>query len=57
MPELSCDLVGSRSPFSVDVDGRTTVMKLKRLIKTENSSQIACDAAELELYLARKEGT
>lgn len=55
MPELSCDLVGSRSPFSVDVDGRTTVMKLKRLIKTENSSQIACDAAELELYL--EEGT
>ncbi|TDH71655.1 hypothetical protein CCR75_007227 [Bremia lactucae] len=52
--ELLCALVGERSIFSVTIDETKLVVALKDAIKIKNSNKIKCDAAELELYLARK---
>ncbi|KAF0693698.1 hypothetical protein As57867_015307, partial [Aphanomyces stellatus] len=56
MLTLFCVVVGEKSPFSVKIEANEFVSELKKKIKEENSSSIKCDAKELELYLALKDG-
>ncbi|TDH71653.1 hypothetical protein CCR75_007226 [Bremia lactucae] len=52
--KLLCAIVGERSVFPVTIDETKSVVALKDVVKIKNSNKIKCDAAELELYLARK---
>ncbi|KAF0707652.1 hypothetical protein As57867_006546, partial [Aphanomyces stellatus] len=57
MVKLFCVVVGEGSAFSVKIDDADeTVDDLKKMIKDENKNTVTCDAKELELYLALKDG-
>ncbi|KAL7692180.1 putative protein kinase-like domain superfamily [Plasmopara halstedii] len=57
MVKLFCVIVGKAgSAFPVTIDENETVGDLKKLIKAENSATITCDAKDLQLFLARKDG-
>ncbi|KAH9147142.1 hypothetical protein LEN26_004778, partial [Aphanomyces euteiches] len=56
MLRLFCVVVGQKgNPFSVEIAAEETVHALKQMIKKEKQS-ITCDADELKLYLALKNG-
>ncbi|DBA01300.1 TPA: hypothetical protein N0F65_001805 [Lagenidium giganteum] len=55
MVTLFCAVVGwKRSAFPVDIETSQCVGHLKDAIKKKNERAITCDAAELELFIARK---
>jgi hypothetical protein len=57
MLKLFCVIVGAKgSPFPVDIAVDETVGDLKKKMKQENLNTITCDAKDLELYLALKDG-
>ncbi|KAK1945316.1 hypothetical protein P3T76_003849 [Phytophthora citrophthora] len=54
---INCAITGAvRSPFFVTIDTSTTVEMLKGAIKTQNRD-ITCLGQDIELFLARKDGT
>nr|QUJ09335.1 crinkler 9 [Plasmopara viticola] len=54
MVKLFCALVGVKgNAFSVTIDASESVDDMKNVIKKEKPNQIACDADELQLFLAR----
>uniref|UniRef100_A0AAV1TQG9 Crinkler effector protein N-terminal domain-containing protein n=1 Tax=Peronospora matthiolae TaxID=2874970 RepID=A0AAV1TQG9_9STRA len=54
---LLCAIVGlPRSTFVVDIDTDRSVAHLKKDIKDENTVDVLCDARELRLFLAKKDG-
>ena len=54
---LYCAIVGvPRSTFVVDIDTDRSVAHLKDAIKAKNAVDVLCDARELRLYLAKKDG-
>nr|CCA27174.1 AlNc14C470G11830 [Albugo laibachii Nc14]CCA28087.1 AlNc14C1104G12777 [Albugo laibachii Nc14] len=54
---LFCLCLGEGNVFSVDVEQTDVVSELKRKIAMEKPNKIQCDADELALYLAKKNGT
>ncbi|KAG2979358.1 hypothetical protein PC129_g25499, partial [Phytophthora cactorum] len=57
MVTLYCVIVGvGGSAFPVDIDASLSVGHLKKAIKAENSATITCDAKDLQLFLAKKDG-
>ncbi|KAG3131488.1 hypothetical protein PI126_g20036 [Phytophthora idaei] len=57
MVTFYCAIVGvAGSAFPVDIDESRSVGHLKKAIKEENSSTITCDAKDLQLFLAKKDG-
>jgi len=56
MLTLFCVVVGEGRPFSIKIDADETVDDLKKKIKEENPNTIQCDAKDLQLYLALKDG-
>lgn len=55
--KLFCLLAGERgSAFHVDINDDDTISDLKYAIKKENTDVINCDARELQLYLAKRNG-
>ena len=54
---LICAIVGlPQSTFVVDIDTDRSVAHLKDAIKAENAAGVRCDARELRLFLAKKDG-
>ena len=54
---LFCEVVGlPDSVFSVRIDTNDSVDQLKKAIKVEKPATIQCDARDLQLFLARKNG-
>ncbi|KAI9910113.1 hypothetical protein PsorP6_009972 [Peronosclerospora sorghi] len=57
MIKLFCALVGVKGrSFSVKIDDREYVDDLKKAVKLEKSATITCNADELQLFLAWKNG-
>jgi len=56
MLKLFCIVVGEGRPFPVDVAADETAGDLKDKIKEKRTNLITCDASDLELYLALKDG-
>ncbi|KAL7683612.1 hypothetical protein Plhal304r1_c040g0117781 [Plasmopara halstedii] len=57
MVNLLCAIVGAASnAFEVNIDDTASVAALKKAVKAENLVTIKCDAAKLELFLAKTEG-
>ncbi|KAL7996678.1 putative P-loop containing nucleoside triphosphate hydrolase [Plasmopara halstedii] len=55
MVNLLCAIVGTSSnAFEVNIDDSASVAALKKIIKADNPDTIKCDAAKLELFLAKK---
>ena len=55
---LGCAIVGvPKSIFVVKIDTNGFVSKLKDAIKEKKRTSITCDASELQLYLAKQNGT
>ena len=57
MLKLICVVVGEGRPFPVDVAADEIVGDLKKKIKEEKPNTIQCDADEMQLYLALKDGS
>uniref|UniRef100_A0AAV1TLS7 Crinkler effector protein N-terminal domain-containing protein n=1 Tax=Peronospora matthiolae TaxID=2874970 RepID=A0AAV1TLS7_9STRA len=54
---LLCAIVGiSNSVFLVKIDTDRSVAHLKDAIKAKNAVDVLCDARELRLFLAKKDG-
>ena len=54
---LICAIVGlPQSTFVVDIDTDRSVAHLKDAIKAKNAVDVLCDARELRLFLAKKDG-
>ena len=56
MLKLFCVVLQVGRPFHVDINMEETVSDLKKKIKEEVRNSIACDADEIQLYLAFKQG-
>ncbi|RLO11575.1 hypothetical protein DYB28_010681 [Aphanomyces astaci] len=56
MPRVWCVVVGNGIPFPVDIGADETAGDLKQQIKKDNPSSIACDAKDLTLFRAFKNG-
>ncbi|RQM28405.1 hypothetical protein B5M09_011349 [Aphanomyces astaci] len=56
MPRVWCMVVGNGIPFPVDIGADETAGDLKQQIKKGNPSLIACDAKDLTLFRAFKNG-
>ncbi|KAL7683628.1 hypothetical protein Plhal304r1_c040g0117961 [Plasmopara halstedii] len=57
MVNLLCAIVGAASyAFEVNIDDTASVSALKKAVKAENPDTIKCEAAKLELFLAKTEG-
>uniref|UniRef100_H3H4Z7 Crinkler effector protein N-terminal domain-containing protein n=1 Tax=Phytophthora ramorum TaxID=164328 RepID=H3H4Z7_PHYRM len=58
MVKLFCAIVGvAGSAFPVDIDPDQLVGDLKDAIKGENPATITCDAKDLQVFLAKMEGS
>ncbi|TDH66756.1 hypothetical protein CCR75_009260 [Bremia lactucae] len=56
MVKLFCAIVNDAgAAFPVDIDAEATVGDLKNAIKKKNPATLACDAKDLELFLAKKD--
>jgi len=56
MLKLICQVVGENMVFSITIQETDLVHDLKCKIKEENPRLVLCDARELQLYLAKKDG-
>ncbi|KAG3157069.1 hypothetical protein PC129_g12914, partial [Phytophthora cactorum] len=57
MVKLFCAIVGEAgSVFEVKIDDAESVSALKKAIKAESSATTTCDAKDLQLFLAKKDG-
>ncbi|KAG2933313.1 hypothetical protein PC114_g1464 [Phytophthora cactorum] len=57
MVKLFCAIVGEAgSAFEVKIDDDESVSALKDAIKAKNKRTITCDAKDLQLFLAKKDG-
>ncbi|KAE8962861.1 hypothetical protein PR002_g29476 [Phytophthora rubi] len=57
MVNLYCGIADvAGSPFPVGIDEGLSVGHLKEAIKDKNSATITCDAKDLKLFLAKKDG-
>ena len=53
---MTCLIVGHGAVLSIDIDGGRQVHFLKEEIVKKKQKSIFCDADELTLYLAKKNG-
>ncbi|KAG2790244.1 hypothetical protein PC129_g16794 [Phytophthora cactorum] len=57
MIKVFCAIAGvAGSVFPVDIDASLSVGDLKGAIKAEKLTTITCDARNLQLFLAKKDG-
>eukprot|EP00644_Phytophthora_capsici_P017561 jgi/Phyca11/50254/gw1.42.242.1 len=57
MTLLNCAIIGDGSVLSVSIQMWMTVVSLKEEIKKSKTDMITCDAKNLQLFLAKKDGT